>query len=331
MPGHSSRTVKMLVLPFALHPEPVEGPEPASLLRHSERSGVRAAGAGERESPGRRHTRPTTPDPRPSAQRQTNTPNTPVSDSTGLRFSQTNRPVEPDSRASYNAPVTHTILFDVDHTLLYSGGAGGLAMGRAFHQLHGIENAFRNIEGSGRTDWSILKRGLQTHDLFDEAGDFNATIASFIDAYVEHLATTLRQAPGGHIKAGVPQLLDALAQRDDVQLGLATGNFKRTCLLKLEYYELNAHLREGGFGEDAEDRGDMVACAIKRVSNGSEPDNIWVVGDTPRDIQAAQANNVRSLAVATGDNSLDELIAAGADVALKDLADTEEVLRVVFG
>jgi len=241
--------------------------------------------------------------------------------------------------------VTHTILFDVDHTLLYTGGAGGLAMGRAFQQLHGIENAFQNIEATGRTDWSIFKRGLQTHDLFDDAQDFDDALAAFIDAYVGQLATTLREAPG-YVEPGIPELLDALAARDDVRLGLATGNFRRTCLLKLEYYELNAHLSEGGFGEDAENRGDMVTRAIERVasglpasdrsahgdnaSNGSRPNEIWIVGDTPRDVEAARANGVRSLAVATGESTAGELRAAGADVALKDLSNTEEVLSVLF-
>ncbi len=241
--------------------------------------------------------------------------------------------------------MTHTILFDVDHTLLYTGGAGGLAMGRAFQQLHGIENAFQNIEATGRTDWSIFKRGLQTHDLFDDAQDFDDALAAFIDAYVGQLATTLREAPG-YVEPGIPELLDALAARDDVRLGLATGNFRRTCLLKLEYYELNAHLSEGGFGEDAENRGDMVTRAIERVasglpasdrsahgdnaSNGSRPNEIWIVGDTPRDVEAARANGVRSLAVATGESTAGELRAAGADVALKDLSNTEEVLSVLF-
>ncbi|MCI0856290.1 MAG: HAD hydrolase-like protein [Chloroflexi bacterium] len=235
--------------------------------------------------------------------------------------------------------MTRTILFDVDHTLLYTGGAGGLAMARAFHQLHGIQNAFRNIEGTGRTDWSILKRGLQAHDLFDETADFNDTVANFIDAYVDHLATTLREPPEGYVEPGIPELLDALAARDDVRLGLATGNFRRACLLKLEYYELNGHLSEGGFGDDAEDRGDMVGRAIQRLAsspsaNGdtpSKPDQIWIVGDTPRDVEAARANNVRCLAVATGDSTVDELRAAGADVALKDLSNTEEVLSALFG
>ena len=243
-----------------------------------------------------------------------------------------NLQVGPTLPASYNCPVTRTILFDVDHTLLYTGGAGGLAMARAFHQLHGIQNAFRNIEGIGRTDWSILKRGLQAHDLFDDTADFDDTVAAFIDAYVDHLATTLREPPEGYVEPGIPELLDALAARDDVRLGLATGNFRRACLLKLEYYELNAHLSEGGFGDDAEDRGDMVTRAIERVATPSaNGDNaIWIIGDTPRDVEAARANNVRCLAVATGDSTVDELRSAGADVVLKDLADTEGVLSVLF-
>lgn len=230
--------------------------------------------------------------------------------------------------------MTRTLLFDVDQTLLYTGGAGGLAMAGAFQQLYAIENGFTGIEGSGHTDWSILKRGLEHHGLLNGDLTFDAALPQFIDVYLEHLPRTLREAEGGHIKPGVPELLDALAKHaanGDVRLGLATGNFKRSCLLKLEFYKLNAHLSDGGFGEDAEDRGEMVGHAIRRVANGSSASEIWVIGDTPRDVQAAAANGARCLAVATGTSSVDELLAEGADVALEDLADTERVLQALLG
>ncbi len=239
--------------------------------------------------------------------------------------------------------MTRTLLFDVDQTLLYTGGAGGLAMARAFHQLYGIDDAFQAIEGSGRTDWNILKRGLELHDLLDGT-PIEELLPSFIDVYLEHLPATLRDTPGGHIKPGVPELLDALAEHDDVRLGLATGNFKRACLLKLAFFKLDAHLHDGGFGEDAEDRGEMVAKAIERIAsvstasapghgdntNGSVPSQVWVIGDTPRDVEAARANGARSLAVATGTSSVDDLLSAGADVALEDLSDTTAVLSVLI-
>ena len=158
-----------------------------------------------------------------------------------------------------------------------------------------------------------------------------APVTAVTDPSVDRAAPPLRGPPEGYVEPGIRELLDALAARDDVRLGLATGNFRRACLLKLEYYELNAHLTDGGFGEDAEDRGDMVRSAIQRLSNGSKPGQIWIIGDTPRDVEAARANNVRCLAVATGDSSVDELRAAGADVALKDLSNTEEVLSALFG
>lgn len=234
---------------------------------------------------------------------------------------------------SYTEIVTRTLLFDVDQTLLFTGGAGAAGMARAFQQLYGIENGFENIEASGRTDWSILKRGLAYHGLHDEVADFDRTLATFIDAYLAHLPDTLRDTPGGHVKPGVPELLDALAGRDDATLGLATGNFRRAALTKLDFFGLDAHLSEGGFGEDAEDRGEMVGIAIRRLANGASPDqsSTWVIGDTPRDVEAARANNVRSLAVATGTNTIDDLLAAGADIALADLSDTEAVLRILFG
>lgn len=226
--------------------------------------------------------------------------------------------------------MTRTILFDVDQTLLYTGGAGSAGMARAFQQLYGIENGFGEIEYSGRTDWYILKAGLEHHGLHDEVADFDRTLPRFIDAYLEHLPETLRDTPGGHVKPGVPELLDALAERDDVRLGLATGNFKRACLLKLDFFGLDAHLHEGGFGDDAEDRGELVGHAISRVANGSSRTDVWVVGDTPRDVEAAQSNDVRSLAVATGAHTVDDLVAAGADIALEDLADVTRVLKILL-
>jgi len=230
----------------------------------------------------------------------------------------------------YTEPVTRTILFDVDQTLLYTGGAGSTAMARAFEQLYGIANGFQAVEYSGRTDWFILRQGLEHHGLHDEVANFDRTLPRFIEAYLVHLPVTLRETPGGHVKPGVPELLNALAGRSDARLGLATGNFKLACLMKLDYFELDTHLRDGGFGEDAEDRGDMVAKAIARVSNGNAPDSVWIVGDTVRDIEAAAANGARSLAVATGASTVEELLAAGADIALEDLSNTAAVLDILF-
>ena len=239
-------------------------------------------------------------------------------------------PHNPPSR--YNAPVARIILFDIDQTLLYSGGAGSLAMRKAFHQLHGIDDAFGQIEFSGLTDWAILKRGMQQHGLLNSDQPFSGHLSRFQQAYFPLVQPMLREVEGGHLKPGVIELLDALAERPDISLGLATGNFREAAFIKLRHFGLDGYLSDGGFGDDAEDRGEVVGIAIQRIANGATPGptDVWVIGDTPRDISAARANNARSLGVATGSTTTEELRDAGATIALTDLSDTDAVMSVLL-
>jgi phosphoglycolate phosphatase-like HAD superfamily hydrolase len=130
---------------------------------------------------------------------------------------------------------------------------------------------------------------------------------------------------------GVRDVLDALAFRDGVRMGLGTGNFRRGGELKLRHYEIGEFFpgTPGGFGEDSESRDEVIAAGIARMSNGTKPDRVVVIGDTPHDVTAAHANGAFALAVATGRNGVDELAACGADVALPDLSDVERVLRII--
>jgi phosphoglycolate phosphatase-like HAD superfamily hydrolase len=226
--------------------------------------------------------------------------------------------------------VTPLILYDVDMTLLYSGGAGSLAMRRAFEQLYGIDDGFRRVEFSGRTDWSILKTALEQHGLIDGDGHFERELPRFQETYYSLLVRTLQEAEGGRVMPGVPQLLQALARRV-VPQGLATGNFRRAAFMKLAHFGLQGHLSEGGFGDDAEERSKVVGVAIERVAAGAKHDVVWVIGDTPLDITAAHANGALALGVATGQRSVAELRNDGADLALEDLSDTDAVVAALLG
>ncbi len=229
--------------------------------------------------------------------------------------------------------MNHIILFDVDQTLLHSGGAGSLAMRRAFHQLYGIEDGFRRVEFSGRTDWGILRDAMQQHGLGGSAEDFREEMGRFQETYYRLLEPALREVESGRVMPGVGELLEALAGREGVRMGLGTGNFRQAAFLKLRHFGLDGYLTEGGFGDDAEDRGELIGIAIERMGGGEWVDSrsIWVIGDTPLDVAAAQANGARSLGVATGRDSVDELRAAGADVALADLSETQAVLAALLG
>lgn len=223
------------------------------------------------------------------------------------------------------------VLWDIDNTLLYTGGAGSLAMARAFRDLYGIEDAFRRVEFSGRTDAAIFRDAAASHGVLD--GALADDMSRFIDAYVPHLRECLGEAAGGRLMPGVLSLLDVLATREDVVLGLGTGNFRAGAELKIGHYGLARYFPDiaGGFGEDSESRELVIAKAISRLTDGASPRRVVVIGDTPHDVTAAKANGAVALGVATGRNPVEELRACGADEAVDDLTDIDRVLSFICG
>ena len=213
--------------------------------------------------------------------------------------------------------MTRALLFDIDNTLLWSGGAGSLAMNAAFRDLFGIDNGFARVEFSGRTDRYIFAEALRQHAI---EGDFEVYLAEFSRRYFSLLPEALRQKQG-RLMPGFPQLLEALSGRSDVRLGLATGNFSEGARLKLAYYGLDSFFSGGAFGEESEDRNDVVLLAVQRLADGARPEEILVIGDTPHDVTSALANGVVAVAVATGRHSADELRRCGAQIVFEDFSD----------
>jgi phosphoglycolate phosphatase-like HAD superfamily hydrolase len=133
---------------------------------------------------------------------------------------------------------------------------------------------------------------------------------------------------------GIVDVLDALDRRDDVVQGLGTGNFRRAGELKLRHFEIARYFPGciGGFGEDSEDRHEVIGAGIERLRNGDgAASRVVVIGDTPHDVSAAKANGAFALGVATGRDSVDDLLACGADAALADLADVERAVDIICG
>jgi phosphoglycolate phosphatase len=225
------------------------------------------------------------------------------------------------------------ILFDIDGTLVLTGGAGGRAMSLAFEEVFAVPNAFQGIAMAGRTDAWILSDAADAYGIPADSPD----LARFRDAYARHLTIELDK-PGVARKGlmpGVRELLDALAPRDDVYLALLTGNYEEGARLKLEYFDLWRYFPCGAFGDDAPHRNVLVPKALARVQACEgltfPAANAVVIGDTPLDVGCAAFAGARSLAVATGSHSVDELREAGADIVMQDLSDTDEVLRVILG
>ena len=225
------------------------------------------------------------------------------------------------------------VLFDVDGTLVLTGGAGARAMTLALRDLLGVENGFDGIPMPGRTDGIIVKdalvRGGHARD--------DALLTAFHDRYVVLLAREIHQpAPGKHkgVMPGVRALLDALAPRGDVFLALLTGNFRAAARIKLEHFGLWEYFRCGAFADDAHERNDLVPVAIRRARDCGlpdiSPDRVVVIGDTPLDVACARAAGARAIAVATGGVDVETLRASGADAVFNDLSDTEEVLDAIL-
>jgi len=211
-----------------------------------------------------------------------------------------------------------------------TGGAGGRAMSNAFEEIFGIRDAFRGVSLAGRTDPWILRDGAAAHGIAPDP----PALARFRDAYLKHLVIEIEKpGPRKGLMPGIRPLLDALSARDDVYLALLTGNYEEGARIKLEYFDLWRYFPCGAFGDDAPHRNGLVTKAVERVAACGGPAleaaHALVIGDTPLDIAGALFSGARSLGVATGSHSVDELRAAGADAVMQDFNDTAEVLRVI--
>jgi phosphoglycolate phosphatase-like HAD superfamily hydrolase len=188
-----------------------------------------------------------------------------------------------------------------------------------------------SVEFAGRTDWSILS---------DIMAKYGRTLDSALrddlrDRYVRHLADEIHH-PGTGVKdvmPGINPLLEELRQRDDVALALLTGNFVEGARIKLEYFDLWKYFPCGAFGGDAASRNDLVPIALARAREhgivNSEPSKVFVVGDTPNDVECALVADATPIGVATGGYSAADLRGAGAEIVFEDLSDTGAFLRLL--
>lgn len=218
----------------------------------------------------------------------------------------------------------HVILFDIDGTLLSSGGAGQAAMEAAFRREFLPTLPAVDIPTAGRTDRAICT------DLFTQFGIRNDPTewSRFQAAYLELLPAQLKQRTG-MVLPGVLELLSRLSSRDDVLVGLLTGNFRAGARLKLEHHGLHGHFCCGGYGDHHLDRDDVAREAWNAVRELHAPahlDRTWVIGDTPADIRCAKAIGAKVCAVATGMFSRDQLASHDPHLLRDNLHATDELL-----
>jgi phosphoglycolate phosphatase len=223
------------------------------------------------------------------------------------------------------------ILFDIDGTLLLSGRAGLRAMTRAFEQAFGVRNAFAGESFGGRTDSFLVSNALRAAGLPDTADHHE----QFRQTYIPLLAEEIQHPGTGHkgLMPGAVELLETLDDHHHLHLALLTGNYREAAEIKLQHFEIWDYFEWGAFSDDAADRNALVPIACRRAETYDIPpeaiERVFVIGDTPHDIECAKVAGARSIAVATGGFTMDQLKTAGADAVLRDLSDTEAVLRLL--
>jgi phosphoglycolate phosphatase-like HAD superfamily hydrolase len=220
------------------------------------------------------------------------------------------------------------LLFDIDGTILLTGGAGTRAANRAFEKIHGLGDAMGGIDAAGKTDPLILREmfgnRLSRDYTEDEAEELYREYVIFLEEEVENCRI--------EIMPGIPHLLGKLSSRSDMILGIATGNIERGARIKLRKSGLDAHFRVGGFGSDSGSREALIRVAIERAkgrlqdSGGFE--RVYVIGDTPHDIVHGRAAGAVTVAVATGRYSITELEEHRPDYLFEHLEDYESVIKI---
>ncbi|MDQ6630900.1 MAG: HAD hydrolase-like protein [Verrucomicrobiota bacterium] len=220
------------------------------------------------------------------------------------------------------------ILFDIDGTLIRTGGAGVKAFARAFATEFGLVDGTERLKFAGRTDVSLVREFFSHHQIVPSPEHFNR----FFAAYLSHLEKIILQTES-EICPGVLDFMKSLrALPSSPLLGLLTGNIRRGAEIKLTHFHLWKEFLVGAFADDHEERDGIAAIAKKRggdfLAENLRGENVLVIGDTPLDIRCARSIDAKVLAVATGASKVDELSAHKPDWVVEDLRQISDPLLV---
>lgn len=218
------------------------------------------------------------------------------------------------------------LIWDIDGTLIQSGGVGKRAMDRAFLDLHGIREAFKNINMAGMLDPVILDMAYEAYGISGR----NPTL--FYDKYTGYLEEELKRLDASIAAPGIVKLLQALEAKGGFYNALGTGNIEKGARLKLSPDKLNRFFPVGGFGDEGKERWQVIKSAIVKSREcygiDFDPDNMYIIGDTPKDIECGKKLNARTIGVATGSHSTGRLLECQADYVFGDLTDLDAFLGI---
>jgi phosphoglycolate phosphatase len=225
------------------------------------------------------------------------------------------------------------VLWDIDHTLIETGGVGGQIYADAFRKVTG-RDLEKMPELSGRTEPVIFREALKIHGIADSEDLYPQFAAEQARGYADRMDQMRHQ---GRALPGAEDALRALAVRRDVVQSVLTGNTREAAELKLQAFGLDQYLDfgTGAYGTDDDNRASLVGIARQRATSARGidfgPATTVLIGDTPNDVTAARDGGARIIAVATGSDSAADLVAAGAGTVLDDLSRTDDVLSAING
>ena len=236
----------------------------------------------------------------------------------------------------YGYPMIHRVLlWDVDGTLVKTSGLGAAVFDVALERVLGVRPEVR-VRMSGKTDPQIVREYLSEMGI-GETPELIEAVLRHVETELAAVAATGRLAAEGTACPGAATILAQLATRPSVVSTLLTGNVYPNAVVKVAAFGLDKwlDLSVGAYGSDDHDRTLLVPRAMSRVAEQTgwqaDPDQVWVIGDTPRDLDCARSAGVRCLLVGTGRYTADSLKGIGANAVLDDLSDTAAVVMLLTG
>ena len=211
------------------------------------------------------------------------------------------------------------ILFDIDGTLIISGGAGAASWRMAFDELYGIPADIGQFTDTGMTDPDV---GRQTFVAVLDRQPSRAEFAKLLERRLHYLYQTVAESTDYRVLDGVAELLPHLLDAGYL-LGIVTGNLEAAAHIKLHRAKLNRYFSFGGYGSDATDRGELTKMALSRAAlvygEAVSPSRCLVVGDTPHDVEGAHAAGIKCVGVASHNFDVGQLRDGGADFVIRSL------------
>jgi phosphoglycolate phosphatase-like HAD superfamily hydrolase len=218
------------------------------------------------------------------------------------------------------------IIWDIDGTILDCKGCGRKALSLTFERLYGHQDAFVDVDLTGKIDIEVISEIVSHHDipLFD--------LNIFMGHYGEVLNEVMGRTEGIDLLPGVEDILKYFSNKKDYYFSIATGNCKTGAMGKLKYCQVNHFFETGAYGDEAHNRAKLIEMAIENAKSfyGQvfEKKSIFYLGDTPKDIEAAKANGIQSVAVSTGYYTHEALKNHLPNYLLKDMQNMKQVNKI---